>query len=180
MFLLEAAKKYTQVGAIAPFSEFTIEETMRLLQIKHNKDEALTIAELGSGEWWFTKRLCELFPQSTIHAFEINNVFIQTLEKLKYNNLKVHAESAECILQELWTSVDLIISTLPFTIFHDELTKNIISSSIGALKNHWLFIVIQYSDYSSDLIDSCIGSNAIYTERVIKNVPPAKIFVYKK
>jgi phospholipid N-methyltransferase len=50
MFLLEAAKKYTQVGAIAPFSEFTIEETMNLLQIKHNKDEALIIAELGSGE----------------------------------------------------------------------------------------------------------------------------------
>jgi phospholipid N-methyltransferase len=153
---------------------------MNLLQIKHNKDEALIIAELGSGEWWFTKRLCELFPQSSIHAFEINKEFIQTLEKLNYTNLKVYSESAERIWQELWTSVDLVISTLPFTIFNDELTKTIIQTSINSLKDNWLFVIIQYSDYSSDLIDSCIWSRAIYTERVMKNVPPAKIFVYKK
>jgi hypothetical protein len=50
MFLLEAAKKYTQVGATAPFSEYTIEEAMNLLQIKYNTEDELIIAELGSGE----------------------------------------------------------------------------------------------------------------------------------
>lgn len=177
MFILQAAKKYTQIGAIAPFSETTIGKCIGLIKIKHQIDESLVILELGSGEGWFTNKLCKTFTNSIIHWYEINEDFLQSLSKLNYENLVIHWESAENIAIRN-NYADIIISTLPFTIFDDELTTLILESSKKALKKNWLCFIIQYSDYSSDLINKVLWKPPIYTDRVVKNMPPAKIFVY--
>lgn len=180
MFLLQAAKKYTEIGAIAPFSEHVIQETLQLIQIKYNLNDKLSIAELWSWEWGFTKKLCESFINSEIHAFEINIEFIKLLQILDYKNLTLHNVSAEFIKDFFKNNCDCIISTLPFTIFNNTLSIHIIQACKEALRTWWLFFIIQYSDASVELINTSFGSVPIYTERIMKNIPPAKILVYKK
>lgn len=177
MFILEAAKKYKDIWAIAAFSESTIERTLSILQIKHTTHDVLNIVELGSWEWGFTTKLCEGFPYSTIHAFEINQTFIRQLQNLPHPNLTIYPQSAEYIHQYIHDA-DVVISTLPFTIFDDQKVVAILQSIQRSIKANGILIIIQYSNMSNDLMVQTLGKEPIFTDRSLKNIPPAKLFVF--
>lgn len=78
-------------------------------------------------------------------------------------------------------TVDTVISTLPFTLFSEDLIKDILLSIQKSLKLWGNLIVVQYFNTKKQMIwEMLTDMKLIHEERERVNVPPAKIFTYQK
>ena len=116
------AKNIKSTGAFTETSKYVAREITRYISIEHPQ----VIVEFGAGNGNVTKAiLYKMHPKSILLSFEINADFCNNIKNhLIDNRLTIINDSAENFDQYLLNRyADVIISTLPFTIFPQKVSE---------------------------------------------------------
>lgn len=179
-FLQQFWKEKKMVGSIRPSSRFLTEKMLENVDFNSTK----VIVELGPGTGVFTRKIIEKMTQdTTLLVFELNDNFFNLL-KGSINDKRVILihDSAEKIDEYLMMNnlhaADLIVSSLPFANFPEELRDNIIKKSHNSLAKKGKFIQFQYSTQSKKILKN-IYSNVKISFTPL-NFPPAFVYTCEK
>ncbi len=124
-------------------------------------DSSANIIELGSGEGVITDYIVErMHPDSYLVAVETNEEFCNILEE-EYSERE---ESIEIVkgraenLSDLYGredrgKADYVVSSVPLNSFPDSLTRDIVSEAYSVLGSGGLFVQLQYSLGSKEIIE---------------------------
>lgn len=178
-FLSVSMKSFKTTGTVAPSSRFLCKGMIRSLPV--HKD--LTIVELGAGNGVLTKRILQkISPNSKLISFEIEPKFCKLLKIIPDSRLTVIDESADqltLVLQRMGISeVDAIISSLPFVILPEQLTKEVLMQSQRMLKKDGVFTQMHYSSHKKKNYLPYFGN--CKRRFVPLNVPPAWVYSCRK
>lgn len=175
-FLKQFLKDRQMVGAINPSTRFLGEKMIEDVDFKTSK----LIVELGPGTGVFTDLILEnMADDAKLLVFELNDHFYELLkERIKDPRAQIIHDSAEHIENHLSETekenVDVIISSLPLTVFPDQLRKAVVNNAHASLKDNGVYKQFQYSLQAKKLLESTYGNVSI--KFTLKNFPPA--FVY--
>jgi phosphatidylethanolamine/phosphatidyl-N-methylethanolamine N-methyltransferase len=176
-----------KTGAISSCSS----EVAKVLAESSNLAHFSTVVELGSGTGAITKKLIEyISPQALFMALELNAHFVEETKK-RCPTAIVYHDSAENIKKYLnkhgKDTCDCIISTLPWTLFSEELQKKILSSILEVLPPGGEFLTVSYT--FSSLIPAGRRFRSLMrgqfsevrrTKPIWKNLPPLYVYHCKK
>ncbi|MEZ5471380.1 MAG: methyltransferase domain-containing protein [Marinicella sp.] len=181
LFLKHAIKSPMQVAYFMPSSPWLIEQIAKSAHLS----DAKHIMELGPGTGGTTKGILKYMQDdANLISVEINEKFIEHIEKtIDDKRLSVSnkgAQNLEEIMQDYdWGSADVIISGIPFTTLPKGMDKAIINSIYQALKPGGIFLAYQLRDHVSKLAEPVFGEY-IYKTIEFKNIPPMRIYCWKK
>ncbi len=173
-FFKEGIRNIKTVGTVTRSSRYLCDKV-----INHSKiHKAKAIVELGAGDGVLTRRILDRMPANCkLIAFEINDMFIDTLAAIEDDRLVIAADSAENIMhyleQEGLESVDIVYSAIPFSVLPKALAKSIVSSSKSALTLGGEYLQIHYSLIEKKLYEKVFGNVEIFFQPI--NIPPAFI-----
>ncbi len=171
-FLREALRSFKSTGAIASSSPALIKKLIE--PIPTGRDQV--IVELGPGDGCVTKELLrKIGAEARIHAFEINESFVDKMREIKDGRLEVIPHGAERMSEFLATeSVDYVVSSLPLSMIPKEIKEEILRQAQQVLRPQGRFLQYQYAlqDYSL-LKDYFYNVNVKFT---LANLPPAFIY----
>lgn len=189
--LITFLKRYiaapTQVGAVAPSSVGLARRMLETIEFKPHG----TYVEFGPGDGVFTQHITQrLHSTSRFFAIEANPEMANTFRD-KFPSVTLHEASAAdlgpiCVSHDLSSesSVDAIISGLPWAVFDTELQRSILSAASKALKPGGQMVTFAYNvgtylsagkRFAATLPE--YFSNVEKSRTVWKNIPPA--FVYR-
>lgn len=179
-FLKQFWKDKQMVGALAPSSRSLGAKMLRDLDFEN----ARVVVELGPGTGVFTGLILEkMHPDATLLVFELNDLFYDQL-KNKFDDPRVHIihDTAEKIEEYLGhynlEKADLVISSLPLTMFPTDLRVSILQASNRSLTEYGKYVQFQYSLLAKKQIKHVFHDVKIgFT---VKNFPPAFIYTCKK
>lgn len=140
---------------------------------------AKCIVELGPGEGVITREIIKkMGPQTKLFLFEMNKEFVDDF--LQFDDPRIHviADSAEFIGKYLESygidKVDYIISSLPLTLFPEELKERILDESRRMLRTKGVYMQYLYFTKVAKLLKTKFKK--VKMSYVPFNIPPA--FVY--
>ncbi len=136
--------------------------------------KSLKIAELGSADGVLTKRILDnMRVDAQLQAFEIQSGFVHKLNLIDDSRLQVMAHSAE----HLEGDFDAIFSCLPLLSIPTRISMKILQKAQQRLKaNNGVMVQFQYSHLSEKMLSRYFTWQKI---RVVKNFPPALVYVCK-
>ncbi|MCY7409690.1 MAG: methyltransferase [Chitinophagales bacterium] len=174
-YFREAISKLKTVGSVVPSSP----KLARAMVRKVDSHLPQIIVELGTGEGAITRSiLAKMHADSYLVAFEINELFLTSLRKIKDERLIIINDSALEInkhLKELkLPHADIIISSLPLVMFQKRFSYKIISACHQALKKNGSYIQFHYSNLYKKLYERIFES--VEVSFVLNNLPPAFVF----
>ncbi len=179
-FLRQYITHPRSVGAIAPSGKNLALKTMEPIDFKTAK----VIVEYGPGTGSFTKELVRLKSDDTkLILIEQNKEFVKILERefKDVKNLFIINDSAENTSKILKNHghkyADYVVSGLPFTTLPKEVSINIFNET-NKILDKGFFITFQYSKVKKKFFESFFAFHDILF--VLKNLPPAYVFVLKK
>jgi phospholipid N-methyltransferase len=166
-----------RIGSIIPSSSYLAKEMFQSVDFSHIE----SIVELGAGTGVFTKIIAENLPPAA-HGlvFEQNNVMRNKL-KGKYANLTFYSDATELteVVKTLDSrAVDVVISSLPFANFSQEIRARIAHDIYKVLKSDGLLVAFQYSKQMKETFESLFPDVSITF--VPFNIPPAFVFTCNK
>lgn len=173
-FFKEGIRNIKTVGTVTRSSRYLCDKI-----INHSKiHQAKVIVELGAGDGVLTKRILDRMPDDCkLIAFEINDMFVDTLSAIDDDRLVIAADSAENIRQYLdqegLEQADIVYSAIPFSVFPKELARSIVTKSKDVLAPGGEYLQIHYSLIEKKLYESVFGSVEIFFQPL--NIPPAFI-----
>ncbi|MBI1837924.1 MAG: phospholipid methyltransferase [Flavobacteriia bacterium] len=179
-FLKQFWKEKKMVGSIRPSSRFLTEKMLENVDFQNSK----VIIELGPGTGVFTKKIIESMSADTVLlVFELNDNFHALLHnEIKDPRVILIHDSAEKIDQYLMMNnlhaADVIISSLPFANFPEDLRDRIIQKSFSSLAPKGLFVQFQYSTQSKKILKNIFKDVSISFTPL--NFPPAFVYTCKK
>lgn len=179
-FFREAIRDIKTSGTIFPSSRFLTRRIVNTI----NFSKVKVIVEFGPGNGIITKEILNRIPKgATLIAFEINDKFFQSLEKIKHSQLiieKASAENVEAILKKHgFDKADCIISSLPLTNIPTEISDRILDNAYKAMKKDTLFVQYQYSlTYYKKLKE--VFNDQVKLSFEAFNIPPAFVYIAKK
>lgn len=180
-FLSEYIRHPRTTGAIAPSSKYLARKMAEQIDYKKTK----TIVELGPGTGVFTKEILKRkAPDTNLILIEINETFVKQLQtEFKHipNFHIIHgsAENMKDYLNELnLTTIDVVISGLPFASMPTTVSKNILKKVSHCLDADGRFITFQYSLIKKSFIQQYFPS--IASKKVWGNLPPAYVLSCRK
>lgn len=114
---------------------------------KVSSSEPQLIVEFGMGHGNITAEILKkMHPSSKLYTFEINEEFCELVkEKIKDDRLTIINAGAEEIATSIEGKADIIVSSIPLTIFPKEKTAQILNLSYEHLESGAFFSQIQYS-----------------------------------
>ena len=152
---LKAALKDRQIGALSRSSKYVVQGLLDKLI-----DESLyRVIEYGPGDGVVTKEILKRMPQSgEMIVVETNPNFLGILKKIKDPRLKIiegRAEDISKLLEsEHESGVDLVISSIPFSILNPSDRENLVSKTFNMLKTTGKLIIFhQYSTLMLKLLN---------------------------
>lgn len=167
----------SRVGSLVPSSRFLSE---RMLQ-QVNWNEARVIVELGPGTGVFTKEILEYkHPDSLYFVVERDPQFRDMLLD-RFPELVIYEEAVllDTYLQKMGVStVDVIISGLPFAVFTEEQRASILDQVEKVLTPGGLFITFQYSLQLRAELEARFEQMDI--DFTPLNIPPAFIYTCRR
>lgn len=179
-FLLQFLKNPRSIGAVAPSSQYLAAKMMAAIDFSSAK----CIVEFGPGTGSFTKELVKRKKEKTVLLLiEQNPVFCRNLRSQygKCKNVFVIQDSAEYVEKYLtmheFSHADYIVSGLPFTSLHKEVSHRIFVSTQKVLGIEGTFITFQYSMIKQKLFLQYF--ELVGHHREYRNVPPAHILTMK-
>ena len=179
-FLKQFLKDRQMVGALHPSTRFLGERMIENIDLNDSK----LIVELGPGTGVFTDLIIEkMHPDAKLLVFELNDNFYDLLSKrIVDRRVQVIHDSAEFISRYLTNEeqqqVDVVISSLPLTVFPDSLRKKVIDVAYDCLKSEGIYRQFQYSLHARKLLESKYKKVSIgFT---VRNFPPAFIYTCRK
>lgn len=179
-FFREAIRDIKTSGTLFPSSRFLTKRIVKNIDFASVK----VIVEFGPGDGIITKEILKkIQPGTKLIAFEINDKFFGTLEKIKHPQLiieKVSAEEVTPILKKHgFEQADCIISSLPLTNIPNEIGERILKNSYEAMVPNSLFVQYQYSlTYYKKLKEVFNDKVELSFEPI--NIPPAFVYIAKK
>jgi len=166
-------------GTIAPTSKFTSKKMLSNIQFQN----AEIILELGAGDGSITKHILEKMNKNTkLISFEIDPGLCNILEEnISDPRLTLINDSAEHLIRYLTemghTTVDYIVSGIPFVMLPEELGDNILKVSKSVLSKDGYFIQFHYSLIPKKRYKRIFDQLDIKLE--MRNLPPAFVYVCK-
>ncbi len=174
-FLSQFLKRENNVGAIAPSSRLLAKKMMRAIDFGSDR----TFVELGAGTGTITRELLKnMHEDALLFVFETNEVFCERLKRIDDPRLVVVQGSAEHIKERLGehgvASVDVVLSSIPFTIIPKEVKDSIMTGAIELLGEDGVFFQFQYSLQSYRYFKRLFGE--VKLDFMAYNLPPAFIY----
>ncbi len=178
-FLSQFLKKDNNVGAIAPSSRLLAKKMMKAIDFGRDR----TFVELGAGTGTITEELLKnMHEDAVLFVFETNQTFCQRLERIEDPRLVIVQGSAEHILDRLkehgFDQVDVVLSSIPFTIVPKEEKDRIMQGVIQLLGKDGVFFQFQYSLQSYRYFKRIFGE--VKLDFMAYNLPPAFIYTCKE
>ncbi len=190
-FLTEYVKKPGEVGAFLPSSFFVAKELTRFL---HNHKPGLRILEAGAGSGAITSVIANhLQPGDMVDVVEIDPVFCKLLNNRFSDNKQIRIACASINDWRPDYKYDVIISTLPFSMFKAALVQQIVNELKHLSKPHTTLSYVEYmgahffrtlfanAEDKKDLkekrkfISSWLGNSSIDNVHVWLSIPPAHV-----
>jgi phospholipid N-methyltransferase len=185
-FLSAFFSKPLQTGSVIPSSRYLARSILSKLDFSHFK----AVVEFGPGSGAITKYLSNVIGRSTdtLHLVEMNPDFYEAL-KQNFPQAHVHLGAASNILSYEGINVgtvDVVISSLPFTVIPWEETKQTILQTYEAIKPGGTFrtyiyvntILLKKNQRLLKLLREVFGEVRIWSEW--RNLPPAFVIDCKK
>ena len=169
LFLRRFIAQPGQIGSVAPSSHFLVQEMLKLT----DWGTVTNVAELGAGTGVVTEALLrKISPNAGLSVFELDRKLREKIE----NRLKIAVFPDACDLAQVIRpgSLDVVISSLPWTTLPKEVSGKILQGVIACLKPNGQFIAYQYSRQMHRLF--CHLFESVRISFVLRNIPPA--FVY--
>ncbi|MBL4706737.1 MAG: ribosomal RNA adenine dimethylase [Flavobacteriales bacterium] len=179
-FIKQYRSNKKEVGAIAPSSKFLRNRMMAPINF-HRAD---VIVELGPGTGVFTKELLKLMkPSAKLYVFETNQSFYEKLKsEIQDERITIYNESAELVKQKMdglgIDQVDVIVSSLPYTVFPIRLKIKILNSCTSALADDGIYVQFQYSLNAHKLLKKKFAKVSL--DFTPMNMPPAVVYRCRK
>lgn len=177
MSYLSEFLKNRSVGAISSSSK----SLGRYMFGNLNYSDSKVIVELGGGQGVFTNEILKLIdPKCKLLVFEVNKAFCQKLrQEIKDDRVIIINESAEKIVDYLdkynFKKADHIISSLPLSMFSNELKEQILKNASFSLSGNGQFLQFQYAPFDYKKLKSHFRKVNLHFSML--NFPPA--FVYR-
>ena len=182
-FVLRFCLKPNVLGAIAPSSRYLVAELTRDVGI----ETAKSLAELGPGTGVVTERIIDkMESQCSFIAVEKDEHWVRLLDK-RYADLDlIHGDAAQ--LDEYAQArglkpFDAVICGLPFTVFDEDLQRNILDAVAKTIAGNGFFTTFAYvhgrempaGKRFHRLLESYF--NQVEVSQVIwRNTPPAVVY----
>lgn len=169
------------VGSIAPSSRWLVASMLDEANIAN----AQVIVEFGPGTGVFTDEIIRrMRPDARLLVFEVHEPFFNQLQsRIRDPRVQIIGDSAAELhryLQELnLAHPDCIVSGLPFTSLPRPVSHAILQATRSALGPGGVFVTYQYTPVLRNLLRSYFPNTHI-TRYVLRNLPPALIFVCRK
>lgn len=186
-FLKQSLSEPKSIGAITESSE----ELTRLIVSMASLNTAKTVVELGPGTGVFTEEILNnIHPDTFFFALETNPHFVEKTKE-RCPDALVHYDSATEIYRYLQLhgkkNADIIISSLPFASFDEELQTKILREIWASLSYNGEFLTFAYI-HSIFLEEGKFFNKQLHThfshikksEIIWKNMPPAFVYYCKK
>ncbi len=178
-FFKEYFRKGNRNGSITPSSIFLCRKMISEIDFTH----ANCIVELGPGEGAITREIVnKLGPKTQLFLFEMNKDYVDQF--LQFDDPRIHVinDSAEFISKYLKEygvdKVDYVISSLPLSLFGDELQGKILDESQKVLKPRGIYM--QYM-YFTDMAEAFKQRfKEVKRNFVPLNIPPAFVYTCHK
>jgi phospholipid N-methyltransferase len=175
-FLREAVKDIRTTGSITGSSKYLVRNMLEHISF----DTVKLAVEFGAGNGCITEEILRKLPKDgKLLAFELNDSFIEQLNKLNDSRLRIlHENVAELNQYVAPETADAIISALPLTNMPEEVKRIILTAARTALKPGGIFLQFQYtlSDYA--LVKEYFPE--VDLGFTLLNIPPAFIYAGRK
>lgn len=166
------------VASITPSSKYCV----RKLCERINFATTDIIVEYGGGTGVFTKHFLDhMRPDARLFVFETNDNFVDLLNNIDDNRLKVFHNSVEDILkllpEDVCGQVSHVVSGIPFSFFDWKMKIDILTKTRQVLKNDssGSFLAYQTSGHLKEPLSETFGNYT--TEFCWMNIPP--YFIYE-
>ncbi len=175
-FIVQFFKKWKQVGAIFPSSIFLVEDMLSEVDF----DKARIILELGAGSGSFTEEILKrMHPDARLIVFEIDQVFIEKLKKIKDHRITLVHDSVTSISKYLDNKkVEYIISGIPLSNLEKNIKSELISTAVKSLTPGGVFLQFQYFPESLSLLKQYFSD--VKLRFTFLNTPPAFFYVCRR
>ena len=179
-FFREAIRDIKTSGTIFPSSRFLSRRIVNNIDFSNVK----VIVEFGLGNGIITKEILKrIQPHTKLIAFEIQDSFVASLEKIKHSQFIIEKVSAENITPILkkhgFDKADCIISSLPLTNIPTEVSDKILDNAYEAMVKDSLFVQYQYSLTYYKKLKEVFHDNVKLSFEAF-NIPPAFIYIAQK
>lgn len=179
-FIKAAVKNPMQVSTVFPTSKNLAETIISHVDLKR----AESVVELGAGTGAITKHLfAHLSSKEKYLGVELNSSMVEFLRQ-EFSGVHFEAGPAENLLQ--WVpenGVDIVISSLPWSLFNDNIQDRTINAILKSLKPGGVFITyicvhaLTYRQAGAFLKRLNNGFSDVYQSPLEwRNIPPAYIF----
>jgi len=179
-FLKEFIKERRVVGAVHPSTKALGEKMVEYVDFSTSN----LIVELGPGTGVFTDVIIEhLNKDAKLLVFELNDNFYESLAaRINHPQVQIIHDSAEFIHKYLnedeQKKVDVVISSLPLTVFPKELRHAVLDEAYACLKEDGMYTQFQYSLQAKKLLEARYKNVSI--KFTLKNFPPAFVYTCRK
>lgn len=184
MFLKEFVRNWETTGAVAPSSPALARRIAEAAKIH----DAKRVLELGPGTGALTEAVAAALPEDSEYlGLELNETFVTRLGT-RFPKLRFEAVPAQEFDFNHWpgegTTVDAIVSGLPWTAFPESLQTAILDHVMPHLRPGGIFVTFAYTGFHllpkgrhfRDLLASrCYQLTT--TSTVWGNLPPAFVYV---
>lgn len=170
-----------QIGAVTRSSKYVVNAIMRSL-VGQSFDR---VVEYGPGDGVMTKEILRRMPKDgELIVVETNPKFLKVLKKIEDPRLEIIKGTAQEVSRDLknsyHASVNLVLSSIPFSILKSFEREDIVSNTFNMLEDSGKFIVFQYSPLMLNLLKKYFGTRTINTQFELRNLPPCFIMSAQK
>ncbi len=177
-FIKVAIKDFKTVAALTPTSRFA-----RAKIVSELKEDHKFVVEYGAGDGIITKEILKkLPPDGRLVAIELNETFINHLQKIQDERLTIIKGNVVAICKDLsqlgLPRIDAVISGIPFSYLPSEKRKEIIENTYAALAKTGVFIVYQHTPFILSKLKLCFRNVCWFFEP--RNLFPYFIMIAEK
>ena len=170
-----------KIGAMTRSSKYVVNAVVRNLGHK----SLHRVIEYGPGDGVVTKEILNRMPRDgELIVVETNPKFLRVLKDIEDSRLKIIKGTAQEISKELkrhnHAVVDLVISSIPFSILKPAIREDIVNNTFDMLRSSGKFIIFQYSPLMLSLLKKYFDANNVSTQFELRNIPPMFIMSAQK
>lgn len=179
-FLKQFIKDRQMVGATHPSSRALGEKILEHVDFENSR----LLVELGPGTGVFTDLIIErMASDAKLLVFELNDNFFDSLaERIHDPRVQLIHDSAEFVnkylSEEEQQKVDVVISSLPLTVFPEQLRTTVLDVAHKCLKDDGMYTQFQYTLHAKKLLEA--RYNKVRISFTMRNFPPAFVYTCTK
>lgn len=169
LFLRRFISEPGQIGSVSPSSRYLVEKLLKRI----NWSQVHSAVELGAGTGVVTSRILELIePGTKFQAFELDSQLRQTLELKFCSHILANAVDLPLIAEH--HSLDLVVSSLPWTTLPRDTSRAILQGILDTLKPNGQMVAYQYSWQMRRCFCQLFSNVRLHFE--LRNIPPAVVY----